>query len=411
MSEKVVHEVSIDLSDYFQQTKDYILAKKICDRLSIAGFKAYFAGGCVRDAVLKRRFNDIDVATNALPEEIEKLFLGKIIPVGKKFGILIIHDQGEQIEVATFRKDGKYEDGRRPETIEYADEREDALRRDFTVNALFYDVKNKKILDYVDGLKDIQQKKMKTVGDPLQRFSEDYLRVLRLFRFADSLGFTIDSETLKSALELKENLKGVSLERRREELLKSFKDTSNALKLVKLYSENNLWKFYLGVEHLDTEKYLFNEKPTSEEEVLSCLLWNVSHYKELLKGLRISHQVFKSVVAVLQFKDDIDKIFSYDEGKLRYLCLNGDFHQFLKLARKTVLEKDLKSKITTYYLLSESYMKDKPKPLLKGEDLKAFFQGKELGEVLELAFQEQLLNPEISKEILLEKVKKKRVET
>ena len=159
--------------DLYRQNKQFLLAEMICESLQAKGFEALLAGGCVRDFLLGRVPADFDVATKATPDQVEALF-PKTIPVGKKFGVIVVIDtvSGAQVEVASFRKDGDYQDGRRPESIELTNAEEDSKRRDFTVNGLFYDLATKKVLDYVDGLEDLKLKRIRAIGNPTLRFKE-----------------------------------------------------------------------------------------------------------------------------------------------------------------------------------------------------------------------------------------------
>lgn len=182
-------------------TEAYQHAKSIVSRLARAGFIAYFAGGWVRDYVMGHPSEDIDIATNASPSEIMDLF-DQTILVGLAFGVVIVVMEGHQFEVATFRKDLQYLDGRHPKGIEMSTPREDALRRDFTINGMFYDPLEEKIHDFVHGQEDIRLGVIRTIGDPHERFFEDRLRMLRAFRFASRFSFTIDLETQEA---IKEN--------------------------------------------------------------------------------------------------------------------------------------------------------------------------------------------------------------
>lgn len=161
----------------------------ICARLQEKGFEALFAGGAVRDMLMGSAPEDIDIATNAKPEEIESIFK-KSFAIGKHFGVILIEENGHHFEIATFRSDGGYTDGRRPNAVFFTDKKEDALRRDFTCNALFYDPISKEIYDFVGGQKDIEDKILRFVGDPNNRIQEDYLRMLRAVRFKNRLDFT-----------------------------------------------------------------------------------------------------------------------------------------------------------------------------------------------------------------------------
>ena len=197
------------------------LAKDIVARLQAAGFAAFWVGGCVRDFLLGREAQDFDIATDARPEQVEKLFK-KTIPVGKKFGVMIVVEGGQQFQVATFRAEADYQDGRRPEKIVFANAEADASRRDFTVNGLFYDPLTQKIHDWVGGEKDLRAKIIRTIGKPEERFDEDHLRLLRAVRFAAQLDFEIEPKTFTAIQKLAPKIKLISAERVREELVKLF---------------------------------------------------------------------------------------------------------------------------------------------------------------------------------------------
>lgn len=191
--------------------------------LQAYGYEAYLAGGCVRDALLGRTPKDFDIATNATPDQIEGLF-EKTISVGREFGVMVVVQKSESgtspIEVATFRNDGEYKDGRRPESIQFSSAEEDALRRDFTINGLFYDTKTKSLLDFVGGYEDLNIKIVRSIGSPQKRFTEDKLRILRAIRFSTELDFVLDIETRKCVIEMAPQLKVVSAERITEEINK-----------------------------------------------------------------------------------------------------------------------------------------------------------------------------------------------
>lgn len=169
-------------------------AIKVVERLRKNGFKALFAGGCVRDMLLGRRANDYDVATDALPEDVIKLFR-RTLKVGAKFGVVIVLIGKQQVEVATFRSEGGYVDGRHPASVTFTSDVEDACRRDFTINGMFYDPIKKDVVDYVNGRGDLKSRLIRTIGRPAERFGEDYLRMLRAVRFATQLDFTIEPQT------------------------------------------------------------------------------------------------------------------------------------------------------------------------------------------------------------------------
>jgi tRNA nucleotidyltransferase/poly(A) polymerase len=169
-------------------------AIKVIKRLNSSGFQALLAGGCVRDMLLRRPASDYDVATNAQPGDVIKLFR-RTLKVGAKFGVVIVLLEGRQVEVATFRTETGYADGRHPSVVKFADAAEDAGRRDFTINGMFYDIRKEKVIDYVNGKADLKKKLIRTIGKPKERFGEDYLRMLRAIRFSTQLGFAIEPAT------------------------------------------------------------------------------------------------------------------------------------------------------------------------------------------------------------------------
>lgn len=193
----------------------------ILSELEKSGFQAYIVGGCVRDMIMGRSANDFDVTTNALPDKIIEIFSAdRVIPTGIKHGtVTVIHD-GEAFEITTFRVDGAYTDSRRPDSVSFtASLREDLARRDFTMNAVAMDLSGK-IFDFFGGVSDIENKLIRCVGEPEQRFTEDALRILRAVRFSSVLGFEIEHGTADYAVKLKDRLDFISAERIRSEFVK-----------------------------------------------------------------------------------------------------------------------------------------------------------------------------------------------
>ena len=181
-----------------------------------AGYEAYWAGGCVRDELLGLTPKDYDVATNARPDEVRRLFPHRrMMEVGAAFGVLtILGRRGEgRIEVATFRKDDTYSDGRHPDRVFFSTAEEDAKRRDFTINGLFYDPLEKRVLDYVGGQEDLRRRLIRAIGDPEERFREDKLRMLRAIRFAATYDFTIEPKTFEAIRKMAPQILQVSPER------------------------------------------------------------------------------------------------------------------------------------------------------------------------------------------------------
>ncbi len=199
----------------------YRTAVSIVRKLREAGHEAYLVGGSVRDLLMKRPPKDFDIATDARPEQVGRLFR-KTIPLGVQFGVQMVIQAGAPFEVATFRTDREYRDSRHPEAVIFSSPKEDALRRDFTVNGLFYDPLKRRIIDFVGGREDLKRRRIRAIGDPRKRFAEDRLRMLRAVRFAAVLDFEVDPDTFKAVQEGAPVITQVSPERIRDELLKLF---------------------------------------------------------------------------------------------------------------------------------------------------------------------------------------------
>jgi poly(A) polymerase len=194
-------------------------ATDIARRLQQAGHTAYFAGGCVRDELLGLDPHDYDIATSAKPPEVQKLF-PHTQAVGAHFGVILVMEHGRAFEVATFRSDHEYVDGRRPEMVTFSTPEEDAERRDFTINGMFHDPVADEFIDFVGGRADLENKTLRAIGDPVSRFREDKLRLLRAVRFAARFGYDIDPATWDAIKAHAADLHAVSAERIREELVK-----------------------------------------------------------------------------------------------------------------------------------------------------------------------------------------------
>ncbi|HEY5594405.1 MAG TPA: CCA tRNA nucleotidyltransferase [Nitrospiria bacterium] len=194
-------------------------AVEIVNVLRGAGFRACWAGGCVRDLVMGHEPQDYDVATDARPEQVMKLF-PKTVPVGVSFGVVKVLADASEFEVATFRSDGRYLDGRHPVEVHYSGDREDAARRDFTINGMFYDPVKKDIIDYVGGQRDIKAGLIRAIGNPRERFEEDKLRLMRAVRFAARFTYTIEPQTCEAIKERAGEIVQISAERIRDELKK-----------------------------------------------------------------------------------------------------------------------------------------------------------------------------------------------
>ena len=203
-------------------------AVRVVQRLADAGHLAYFAGGCVRDRLMGHEPADYDVATDARPQRIGELF-DRVQRVGEAFGVMLVRVQRHAIQVATFRTDGVYSDGRHPDEVIFCDAEHDARRRDFTINGLFEDPLAGKILDYIEGRADLEARRIRAIGDPAARLREDRLRALRAVRFAARFDFAIDPDTAEAIRNQTEQLRGVSRERIGQELKRMLSDASRAV--------------------------------------------------------------------------------------------------------------------------------------------------------------------------------------
>jgi len=229
---------TIEFVDW-RSSKDGELAAEAIRTLQERGKRALLVGGCVRDLLLGHVPKDLDIATDATPSEIAAMF-PDAHGVGAHFGVMLLHRAGMHLEIATFRSDHSYADGRRPEGVTFeTDPRQDALRRDFTINALFFDPAAGEVLDFVDGRADLAAKLVRAVGDPMRRFAEDHLRMLRAVRFAARLDFAIEGETFRAMQRLAPEIRRISAERIRDEVVRILTE-GGASRGLRLMDESGL---------------------------------------------------------------------------------------------------------------------------------------------------------------------------
>ena len=281
----IVKGSSRTLAVGFMNQKQF--ATEVTAKLQNAGFTAYWAGGCVRDAILGRTPKDYDVATSATPDEVRALFgFKQTLPIGALFGVITVigPKSAGQIEVATFRRDGGYSDGRRPDSIQFTDPREDARRRDFTINGLFYDPITDRTIDYVGGQDDILRRCIRAIGDPDERIEEDKLRMLRGVRFAATYGFTIDEKTHSAIARRAAAIESVSNERIGAEIVRMLGHPTFPDAIEQLHT-TGLWNHVL---------------PKTAEENLEQELSSTSlAHRDQLKLSPNNQYRFETVVAVL----------------------------------------------------------------------------------------------------------------
>ena len=221
---------------------------KVIEQLRRKDYQALLAGGCVRDMLLGRRAKDYDVATDARPEDVIKLFR-RTLKVGAKFGVVIVLMGSRQVEVATFRTETGYVDGRHPDSVKFTEAAEDAARRDFTINGMFYDPLEAKTIDYVKGRADLERKIIRTIGRPEDRFGEDYLRMLRAVRFSTQLGFEIEPSTWSAICSYADKITKISGERIAMELegiLVSPNRAAGAAMLIESGLTENIFTDFVG---------------------------------------------------------------------------------------------------------------------------------------------------------------------
>jgi poly(A) polymerase len=240
-------------------------AQRIVEKLRLHGHEAFFAGGWVRDFLLRRKPKDIDLATSALPDQVLQLF-PNATAIGAEFGVVQVRMYGHTYEIATFRSDSAYLDGRHPSSVSFSGPKQDALRRDFTINGLFYDPIAGRLIDYVHGRSDIRRKLIRTIGNPGDRFAEDKLRMLRAIRIAGCLGFTIVPECWEAIRKLASEILQVSWERIREELSRILTGPDPAAGLDLLHSSGLLRHILPEVEAMVG---IPNTAVTSHEDVFA----------------------------------------------------------------------------------------------------------------------------------------------
>ena len=280
----------------------FLLATSICQTLFEAGYVAYFAGGWVRDFLLSRSSEEIDIATNATPATIKSLF-PKTIPIGESFGVVIVVINGINFEVTTFRQDEMYSDGRHPDNVAFSTPEEDAKRRDFTINGLFYDPLSEKIYDFVNGREDIENRIIRAIGDPEKRFSEDRLRMLRAVRFSITLDFVIEGKTKDAVKRLAHTLfPSVSIERIWQELNK-MAASSNFDQALLLMNELNLLKvIFPNVKDKNLKKFVdhFHLFPKDCPTILFLMELLPEDFLSICDYLKVSNEEKKLVLFFIQ---------------------------------------------------------------------------------------------------------------
>ena len=409
---------------------------KIIEKLNQAGYNALFAGGCVRDEIMGIEPGDYDVATDAHPEEIMAIF-DKTIAVGAQFGVVIVVMDGIQFEVATFRSDGRYIDGRHPESVSFSTSaREDALRRDFTINGLMFDPIREKLYDYVSGAEDIRAHIIRAIGNPTERFDEDKLRLMRAVRFAARFEFQIEGNTLTAIKKLAPNIVEVSQERIRMELAKIIIGKNSGVGLQLLHDTGvlehilpevsamvNVWQppqyHPEGDVFTHTKLALDGLEEPSPVLALATLLHDVGkprtfivtdrirfhqHAKvgaeiadEICVRLRCSNDERKQIVACVQNHMQFMSVLRMKESTLKRMFQRDTFLDELELHRADCLASHGKLNNWEFCLRKyDEYEPDdiKPEPLMSGYDLIAlgYKPGPKFRKILDVVEEAQLEN-------------------
>lgn len=320
-------------------------ARIIIETLHRAGFIAYYAGGWVRDFLLKHPSDDIDIATNAPPETVQALF-PHTVPIGIAFGIILVIQDGHPYEVATFRQDLDYQDGRRPERIQFSTAVEDAKRRDFTINGLFYDPIHEEILDYVNGREDIRAGIIRAIGNPHERIKEDRLRMIRGVRLACRFGFQIEEKTQAAIrAHAKELFPAVAIERIVQELGKGHAFGSLRKMLLMLHEFGLLGSIFPELEKIPANELERRLAPIDryphEAPLIAFLLplfpgYTLEKQLDLTKKLKLSNHDLEFVAFLFHAQKLID-----DNGKHPGAVENVDWaylyaHAFCPIALQII---------------------------------------------------------------------------
>lgn len=422
-----------------------LTARSIVEQLQNKGYEAYWAGGCVRDMLLSIKPKDFDIVTNATPDELENLF-DKTIPVGKQFGVIRAIVNEHHFEIATFRSDAGYSDGRRPDAVTFTSAEEDARRRDFTINAMFYDPIADKIIDYVGGQKDLDAKLIRFIGDPHERIQEDHLRILRAIRFKNQFQFQYHPETYAAIKRHAPLIANIAPERIQDELnkmimsphpRKAFEEMEDtgvlqllmpemvAMKGVaqpyEYHHEGDVWEHAMrAIEAI---------KPTTSLAVRWAIIFHdigkpetfklaerirFDHHasvsrdiaQHILERLHFAKKMIEQVCWLIEHHMSLLQIIEQPIGKRRHWFFHPLFLELMEVARADALGTEPPG-LEMYKALMKLYeedLKDMPQPppqLLTGEEIMEITglpPGPKIGELLEEVRQKQLAEEITTKE-------------
>ncbi len=402
------------------ETNTLNLAKGIVLTLRQKGYEAYFVGGCVRDLALGREPEEYDIVTSAVPEEVRSIFK-RTVPVGESFGVMLVVEEGEVFEVATYRTEEGYLDGRHPSTVRLSDSAEqDVLRRDFTINGLLMDPATGEIIDYVGGRRDIERQLIRTIGNPDERFAEDHLRMLRAVRFSSALGFEIDGSVLEAIQINAALIRRISAERIRDEMTKILArgDSRKGLELLsstgllasllpevdalrgvtqpeQFHPEGDVWEhtlkmieiFSLRTDRLRADYrlawgILLHDvgKPAAQSRNAAGIHFYGHARKgeeiagEILLRLRFSRSDMETIVSLIQNHMHFMNVMEMRPNRLKRFLRMPEFELHLELHRLDCLASH--GSLETYEFCREklseiSHEELRPPRLITGEDLKA----------------------------------------
>ncbi len=410
-------------------------ANEVARRLSDAGYQALWAGGCVRDFLLGIEPEDYDIATNARPEEVRKIFgQRKTLAVGASFGVIIVigPKSAGNVEVATFRTEGPYLDGRRPDNVAFSTAEEDAHRRDFTINGMFYDPLEQQVLDYVNGQHDLSQGVIRAIGNPRDRMTEDKLRLLRAVRFSARFEFELDPETATAVKDMAEEIKVVSVERishelrrmlchrhrrRAVQLLHGLRLMSGILPEVQPFAgqaENDAFQTTLHMLHLlrdpsfELAAAVLLHSSTDpipiacDDRTFSSLLAEkqIEPVHSICRRLRLSNHEIEDISWLVGHRAFPAAVWKSERAHLKRLMARPVINELLDLARVEALATDAD---VSDIVACEEYLRDTPPdeidppPLLTGDALRdmGLEPGKQFKVILE-SVRDAQLNDEIS---------------
>lgn len=350
-------------------------ATSIVQQLRRGGYEAYFVGGCVRDMVLGLDPTDYDIATSARPEDVMRLFR-RTEPIGARFGVVLVIYHGVPFEVATFRSDEAYLDGRRPSSVVFTDARTDVLRRDFTINGLLYDPLERHVIDYVGGQEDIRRQIVRAIGDADERFREDKLRILRAVRFGARLGYTIERETWDAVCRMAPEIGQVSQERIRDEMVRILTE-GQASHGMRLLNESGLSRAILPEwswsEELDRMLNMLGAAVEADFAMAVLLhACPVDDVARIVRRLRFSNRESAHIEALVGGQHRFSDVEMMSVAALKRFLRRERFADHLELYRLRMVAHhgDLENLRWIRDRLEEWSAEDlSPPPLISGEDL------------------------------------------